>query len=119
MMTKNDFRYYQLSTTADEENDETEYPIDPDKKSPSVTYRIETDLASPIAEVYIIFLNVPVFTSAKVFTSLSSIPVPRKLSYIAAVTVVAPRSLVDIVTRAPIDKENHHFNLLLLQFTKC
>ena len=56
-----------MSKTHDEENDETEDPVEPDK------------------------------------------PYPRKPSHIAAVTVVATRAPVDILTRAPIDKGNPQF----------
>ena len=45
---------YQLITTDDEENDETEDPIEPAKQSPSVAAQIETALFLSIAVLPIV-----------------------------------------------------------------
>ena len=58
-----------------------------------------------IAEVPIVSTKYPVFPSAQVNASLSSIYTSRKISPIASVTVVVTISPVDILTRRPIDKE--------------
>ena len=60
-----------LSTTDDEENNETEDPFDSGKPSPIVAAQIEIAVKSPIAAVPILVTNTPVFPSAKVPTSLS------------------------------------------------
>ena len=64
---------YQVSTTNDEENDENKDPIEPAKQSPSNAAQIETALFSYIASVHIVGTKDPVFPSAKVPASLSSI----------------------------------------------
>ena len=56
------------------------------------------------------------FPGAKLPYSLSSIFLPRKLSPIAAVTVVATRAPVDIVTRVPIEKEEPPFQSITTTF---
>ena len=48
---------YQLITTDDEENDETEDPIEPAKQSPSVAAQIETALFLSIAVLPIVAKN--------------------------------------------------------------
>ena len=91
---EDDFQKYQLSTTYDEENDETVDPIDTDKLSPSDVAQIEIALPLPISEVRIVATNAPVFPSSKVPVSLSPISIPRKMSLIAEVTVVSIRAPV-------------------------
>ena len=86
------------------------------KKSPIVVVQIEIGLYSSITAVPIVTSKYPVFTIAKVSTSLSSIYLSTKPSHIDTVTIVATRSSVHIVTRAPIKMENQYFNLLLQQF---
>ena len=61
MMMNDIFQKYQLISTNDEENDETEYPIDPDKPSHGATAQIDTDIPSPIAAVPIVATKAPVF----------------------------------------------------------
>ena len=94
----------------------TEDPIEPAKKSPIAVVQIEIGLYSSIAAVPIVTSKYPVFTIAKVSTSLSSIYLSTKPSHIDTVTIVATRSSVHIVTRVPIKMENQYFNLLLQQF---
>ena len=48
---EDDFPKYQLSTTDDDEGDETEDPIDLAKPSPSAAVKIQIYLPSPIAAV--------------------------------------------------------------------
>ena len=62
---------YQLSITDDEENDETEYPIGPDKQSPIFAAQIETAIFLSIAVLTTVATNIPVFPSDKVPDSLS------------------------------------------------
>ena len=93
-----------LSTTDYEENDETEDKTEPAKQSPSAEAQMETYIFSPISVVPIIATKSPVFPSSQVPAILSSIYTSRRLSIIFVVTVVATRSPVEIVTRAPIEK---------------
>ena len=50
---------------------------------------------------------------------MSTTAIPRKTSPIAVVTVVATISPVEIVTRAPIDKEKSQFQCVTTKFSKC
>ena len=49
-----DLPKYQLSTTHDKENNETKYPIYPDKPSHSTAAPTETDLPSPIDAITVV-----------------------------------------------------------------
>ena len=55
---------YHISTTSDEENYETEDPIETTKPSPSVVTQNDTDLPSPIDAVPIVATRAPVFPRA-------------------------------------------------------
>ena len=83
---------------------ESKDSIDPSKKSPSAAAKIETSTFEYIAAVPIVSTKAPVFLSAQVPASLSSIYTPGKPSPISAVTVVEKRAPVDIVTRRPTEK---------------
>ena len=67
-----------LSTTYDEENDETEAPMGTDKPSPSAAAQIDTALPSTIYAVPISVTTDPVIPSARDPFRLSSISVPTK-----------------------------------------
>ena len=70
-------------------HDETEDPIETEKSSQISAAQIEKALPSPIAAVPIVVTKGKVFLNAKVPTILSSIYASRKISPVAAVTVVA------------------------------
>ena len=94
-----------MSTTNDEDNDETKNPIETAKKSPSAAAQMYTALFTSIDAVTIVATKAPVFPIYQVTASLSSIYTSRKPSPIAAETVVATRAPVEILTRRPIDKK--------------
>ena len=100
---------YQLITTNDEENDETEDPIGTSKQSPSVAAQIETAFFLSISVLPIVATNIPVFPGDKVPASLSSIYTSGKQSTISAVNVVSTRTTVEILTRAPTEKGKFPF----------
>ena len=77
---EDDLPTWNLSTTDDEENDETEYPIETNKPTPSASAQTKTDIPSPIDAVLIVTTNSPVFTGAKLSAGLSSNYVPIKPS---------------------------------------
>ena len=104
-----DFPTCWLSNPDDDENYETEYPINIAKPLPSSEARIDTYLKSSIVTETIVATMSQVFPSAKVPASLSSIYVPRKPSPIAAVTIVVTIVPVKVVTRSPIEKEKTPF----------
>ena len=54
MNMKKIIKKYQLSTTDDEENYETDYPIDPDKPPPSSAAQIDIALPSSISALPIV-----------------------------------------------------------------
>ena len=93
---------YQLSTTYDESNDETEDPIEPEKQSPRFAAQIEIDLFSSTDAVSIVVTKYTVFPSAKVPAILSSIYTSSKPSCITALPLVSKKAPVKIVIIAPI-----------------
>ena len=90
-------------------NQETKDPIDPAKQSPSAAAQTDTALFASIYAVTIVATKAPVFPSAKVPDSLSSISTSRKPSTIASANVVATIAPVEIMTRIPIDMEKSLF----------
>ena len=91
------------STTDNEENDETEDPIDPDKPSPSDVAKIETDLQSLIVAVPIVAIKAPVFPSDKVHSCLSSKSISRKPSSLS----------IDYIT-PKVDIDGRYFNKAII-----
>ena len=68
---KDNDQSYQLSTTDNESNDETEDTIDSDKPAPIYVAQIVTYITSPIAAVPIVVTKAPVIKSDKVPACLS------------------------------------------------
>ena len=77
---------------------------------------MDTFIFVSIASVPIVETKAPVFPSAQVPVSLSSISTSRKPSNIAAVAVVETIAPVFIVTKSQLRRKNHYFNLSLLHF---